>query len=579
MAIETKKPKRRKSRKPPSPEQLQIREQRLQRKSFRGLLNKLGFSQIATDGKEFSFCGRTGEIDDIFIFENILLVAEYTVGKPNSAHLLKKKVLYDKILADVEGFIAFCREIYPDFSKAVNSIYKANLFQIKILYVTKSDPSEELITNCPDIQFIYGASAKYFHALVKTIERSARIEFLKFLGLEYCQVGKAALGNAHESITYQGFLLPEGNSSYPNGYKIVSFYADPERIITKSYVLRRDGWRDESHLYQRILIAKKIRQMRRYLVEESRVFVNNVIVTLPPDTVLNELDKAGKNIGPSGLEKVRPVSVQIPSGFNTIGIVDGQHRVFCYHEGSDRAEAEISKLRQQQNLMVTGIIYPPGTNEIECRSFEARLFLEINDNQARARSSLKQDIEVIIKPYSGLAIAKRIVQELGRRGPLKGMLQTSFFDSPNKIKTSSMVSYGLRPLVKLDGADSLFFAWKNTDKSNLKDANAANRANLVEEYIEYCTRKINEFIVEVKLASGNTDWDIDEEPRNELLSTTAINGLFVCLRRIILSGQTLTPEAHKRRLKNINKLKFSSFKSSQWQRLGAKLFEDHYELD
>lgn len=578
MAIKTKKSKT-KSRKPPSPEQLQIREQRLQKKNFRGLLNKLGFNQLTTDGIQFTFCERTGEIDDLFVFENILLITEYTVGKPKSEHLLKKKVLYDKILADIDGFIALCRKIYPNFNNTLAPIFSASSCQIKILYVTKSEPSEELIVNCPNIHFIYGASAKYFQALVKTIERSARIEFLKFIGLEYSQVGKAVLQTSHESITYQGFLLPEGNSSYPAGYKIVSFYADPERLITKGYVLRRDGWRDESHLYQRILIAKKIKQMRHYLVEEARVFVNNVIVTLPPETILNEPNITGKNITPSELGKVRPVSIQIPAGFNTIGIVDGQHRVFCYHEGSDKAEVEISKLRQQQNLMVTGIIYPPNTSDIKRRSFEAKLFLEINDNQARARSSLKQDIEVIIRPYSGIAIAKRIVQELGRRGPLKGMLQTSYFDSPNKIKTSSIVSYGLRPLVKLDGGDSLFFAWENAEKSQLKEVNSINRTSLLEEYIDYCTRKINELIVEVKLASGDLNWDIDESPRNELLSPTAINGLFVCLRRIISSEQTLTSEAHKRKLKNINELKFSSFKSSQWQRLGTKLFDDHYELD
>lgn len=579
MAATKPKLKKRRNRKPPTPEQLLDREKRAHERNFRGLLGKLGFTQIPTGDIEIIFDGRTGEIDDIFIFENILLIVEYTVGKPKSEHLLKKKVLYDKILANAEGFLTYCRDTYPKFSSFIDSTYPDNVFQIQILYVPKNDPSSELITSCPNIRFVYGASAKYFHALVKTIERSARIEFLKFLGLDFDQVGKAALRTGGEPTIYQGFLLPEGNSSYPAGYKVVSFYADPERLINKSYVLRRDGWRDESHLYQRILIAKKIRQMRRYLVDENRVFVNNIIVTLPTETFLNESVQQGKNLPPADLKKVRPVSVQIPAGFNTIGIVDGQHRVFCYHEGTDKAEGEISKLRQRQNLMVTGIVYPINTSEIERRAFEAKLFLEINDNQARARSSLKQDIEVIIRPYSGIAIAKRIAQELGKRGPYKGMLQTSYFDSPSKIKTSSMVSYGLRPLVKFDGADSLFAAWKKADKTNLRDSNATDREALLEEYINYCTNKLNEFFVEVKSAIGNSDWDLDDSPRNELLSPTAINGLIVCLRRIILSGQSLSAEAHKRKLKNVDKIKFSMYKSSQWQRLGAKLFDDHYELD
>lgn len=573
------KTKKKKVKKPPTAEQLLAREKRVHERNFRSLLSKLAFNRIPTEDIQIVFDGRTGEIDDMFIFENIFLLIEYTVGKPKSEHLLKKKVLYDKILANMEGFIEYCRKTYPQFNDAIDTAYTDNLYQIVILYVPKNEPSPELISNCPNIKFVYGASAKYFHALVKTIERSARIEFLKFLGLKYSQVGKAALQTGDEATTYQGFLLPEDNSSYPTGYKIVSFYADPGRLINKSYVLRRDGWRDESHLYQRVLIAKKIRLMRRYLIDENRVFVNNIIVTLPSETSLNELSQHGKNIPESDLKKVRPVTVHIPAGFDTIGIVDGQHRVFCYHEGTDKAEPEISKLRQRQNLMVTGIVYPKNTIEIERRAFEAKLFLEINDNQARARSSLKQDIEVIIRPYSGIAIAKRIAQELGRRGPYKGMLQTSYFDSPNKIKTSSIVSYGLRPLVKLDGSDSLFSAWKKSDKNNLKDPNSADRAKLLEEYIDFCTKKFNELVVEVKLASGQSDWDIDSSPKNELLSPTAINGLIVCLRQIIQSGQTLSADEHKRKLKNVNKFKFALYKSSQWKRLGIKLFEDHYELD
>ena len=384
------------------------------------------------------------------------------------------------------------------------------------------------------------------------------------------------ISSNHSPIVYNGFLLPDGNSSYPSDYKIVSFYADPERLMDRCYVLRRDGWRDESHLYQRILIQEKIKQMRKYLTEEKRVFINNVIVTLPSETTLNEIESTGRNIPRNDLGRVRPVEIQIPDGFDMIGLVDGQHRVFCYHEGSDRAEAEIKILRKRQNLMITGIVYPVNVSVQDKRSFEARLFLEINDNQARARSSLKQDIELIIRPYSGIAIAKRVVQELGKRGPYKGMLQNSYFDSPNKIKTSSIVSYGLRPLVKLDGIDSLFSAWNNPRKNELKDAKGNDRLDLLEEYISFCTLKINEFFIEAKLAFQNGDWDIDAKPRSPLLSPTAINGLIVCLRRIIENKHALTMDAHKSSLVGLDKIEFSSFKSSQWQRLGGEIYTKHF---
>jgi len=558
--------------------QVHERQQKAHEKGFHELFRKLGFTHVETDGTQVTYQGRNGELDGIFVFENVVLVVEYTVGKPDSGHLLKKKVLYDLILDDAEKFLTYAEAVFPNLKTAINPLYPKAACRIKILYASKFDPSDELMNACPEFKFIHGATAKYFQALVGTIEKSARIEFLKFLGFNHDEVGEQALSNSYTLLTYEGFLLPDGSSHYPSGYKVVSFYADPERLIARSYVLRRDGWREESHLYQRILIAKKIKEMRRYLVTEKRVFVNNIIVTLPPETKLNarSTGKSGSRVDSS---RVQAVDVQIPDGYDTIGLVDGQHRVFCYHEGSDRAEQEIKILRKRQNLMVTGIVYPEGTGLAERRAFEAKLFLEINDNQARARSALKHDIEVILKPYSSTAIAKRVIQELGRRGPYKNMLQASFFDSPTKIKVSSIVSYGLVYIVKLEGADSLFTAWGNEKKDKLKGARPGVEGELLEEYIKFCVDKINEFFVEVKLAYGPQVWDLDTTPRSPLLSPTAINGQIVCLRKIIESGQALSSSEHKKKLQNIAQFEFLRFKSSQWQRLGTLLYQDHYRSD
>ena len=169
-----------------------------------------------------------------------------------------------------------------------------------------------------------------------------------------------------------------------------------------------------------------------------------------------------------------------------------------------------------------------------------------------------------------------MVQELGRRGPLKGMLQTSYFDSPNKIKTSSIVSYGLRPLVKFDGTDSLFSAWGNQKKALLRDAKGTAQAELLEEYINFCANAINDFLVQIKLAMNPATWDVDAQPRCVLLSPTAINGLIVCLRNIIESEQPLSQNNHEKKLKNVPKFAFDSYKSSQWKRLGTQFFEKHY---
>ena len=64
-------------------------------KEIREIMSRIGFTRLSgIDGKEFVYDGRTSELDDIFICENIILLTEYTIGDP---HILTKKIIYDKI--------------------------------------------------------------------------------------------------------------------------------------------------------------------------------------------------------------------------------------------------------------------------------------------------------------------------------------------------------------------------------------------------------------------------------------------------------------------------------------------------
>ena len=471
LAMAKKKSKAKKKERKISPEDKV--QQSLQRKLRRGLrtfLRTLGFSHIQADATEIIIDGRKGELDDIFAYENVLILVEYTIWKPDSSHILKKKPLFDKILTDVPQFLKVAREKYVQLSGHLKDVYDDSHYHVRIMYIPLHEAAQETIDACSSAVFFQGGLKKYFFALAKTIQRSAYVEFFSYLKLAWTDIGQGAIAVSGQSRDYAGQLLPDTMSSFPTGYKVVSFYADPESLIAGAYVLRRDGWRDSSHLYQRILVRAKISKMRRYLVDQKRVFVNNVIVTLPAETALNDPTAKGSNVAEKDLNKAQPVAVSIPVGYSVIGIIDGQHRVFCYHEGNDAYEPKIAILRKRQHLLVTGIIFPPGIKEATRLEFEAKLFLQINDTQTRARPALRQDIETIVRPFSGIAVARRVIAELAKRGPYAGLFQLAYFDSAAKIKTSSIVSYGMRPLIKFDGNDSLFSAWKHPDKDNSRRA-------------------------------------------------------------------------------------------------------------
>lgn len=542
----------------------------------RTVFQQASFVRLPINGKEFQFRGRTGELDDIFIYENIIVLCEYTIGKASSVHLGKKKFLFDAIMGNCVEWVDFLQTLSVEFREHFDSKpYSGDDYRVRIVYCSKKGINEEIINVYPEILYIDYPQLKYFRALAKIIHRTSRFELFKFLNLEHSEIGASVNSSAGSNSTYPGFLLPEGNSSFPPGYKIVSFYADPQTLLERSYVLRRDSWRDPEGLYQRLLIPGKIRKMRQYLDDVKRVFVNNIIVTLPNETKINNPDDE-TNLKSDELKKVRNVSIQIPNSFNVIGIIDGQHRILCYHEGTDALDGKIEKLRNKQNLLVTGIIYPKSLPQHEKIKFEARLFLEVNDTQTSANASLRQSIEVILRPKSTIAIAKSVIERLSRSGALKDLLQVHQFDESGKIKTSSIVSYGLRPLVKFDGSDSLFSIWDDERKGNLLLVNDEEPyQEVLNSYVEFCAKQINNLLLAAKMCWGINDWKLESENRL-ILSPTAINGFIVCLRLLISSGLTGSKEFYEEKLQGIADFPFDEYKSSHWKSLGERIFDEYF---
>ncbi len=555
---------------------LQKRIEKKFRDDVKSLFINSGFKLINSAGKEFQFKGRTGEIDNIFIYENIIILCEDTYCKDVGKHLLNKKILFDLILQNPSDFVEFLALGFDDFKDIheKRGLYSSHHYEVKIIYCSRYPISAEHVQQCGGIYFFDYPRLRYFSSLVKIIGKSSKYELFKFFQLNFSEIGEARIKGkiSQTNKGYEGFLLPEDHSNYPKGYKVLSFYVDPETLLQKSYVLRKDSWADPDSCYQRMLEAKKIKSMRKYLNASKRVYVNNLIVTLPSNTFIND-PATSAHLKENELHDVRHVEIHLPDEFNSIGIIDGQHRIFSYHEGMDVNEETISKLRKCQNLLVTAILYPKGISELERTQFEATLFLEINDEQAKARGDLKQAIELLVRPFSTTAISKAVISRLARRGPLCGLLEEHYFDEEYKIKTSSIVSYGLKPLVKFEGDDSLMRIWDHPDKEDIK--NQTNKI-LLDAYIDFCTLKINDLLIAAKLNIGSEIWT-NSDRQNRVLSPTLINGFIVCLRELIKAEYVGDKDFYQKQLEGINYFDFSKYKSSHWKQLGVEIFNKFFQ--
>ncbi len=571
------------------------KEQRAQEKEIITVLGNIGFQRIAgIEGKEVVYDGRTTEMDDIFVYENIVLVIEYTIGDTGK-HLLNKKIFYDKVNSDKRAFLEFLntepklKSFKTYYEKAIKPKYSLNEIQVRVLYASKKDIQQEHKDLVEGVIFLDYHIVKYFSSLTKVIKRSSKYEFFDFIDIPFNKTAENIKSSSKgNSETFSGHILPEEKSSFQEGYKIVSFYIDAESLLRRSYVLRQNGWKNMENVghYQRMLLSKKITGMRKYLVDKNRVFINNIITSISINKIkLYDNEKNELKIQPNGQFKgshssdVTPAFIEINNESNIIGIIDGQHRTFAYHEGNDIYEKVIARHRKIQNLLVTGILFPAGEPLEKRLKFEANLFLEINANQSNASSQLKQEIELMINPMSSVAISKRILLGLNKSGPLGKLIEQYWYEK-GKLKTASIVSYGLRPLVKIEdikAKDSVFYIWKNGDKGKLKKKDNEEFA-LLAKYIDFSIEKIRDLLIAFKSKLLPDQWRT-YSPSNPqgILSVTFINGILNTLRLLIENEKVTTSDKYIAQLDNINKFNFKKYKSSQYRKMGEDIYNKYFK--
>lgn len=577
-----------------------LTEAELQRRShikdIRTTMDDIGFHRISgIEGKTIVYKSRETEFDDFFFFENLLLIAEYTSKDDVSSHLLGKKAIYDLINQSHREFVEFAineprfTSLGDYYNNAIKNKYSVNQIHIRIIYCSIKSVDHQLKEVCAANKsvFFYDYDiVHYFKSLSANIKRSARYEMFHFLNVKASDIGNST-SDTPASHKYKGNILPAEKSSFKDGHNIISFYIDAASLIRRAYVLRQESWRedDAGGFYQRMVMGKKINSMRKYLATEGRVFVNNIIATLSNDSAqlldvdgnIIKISENGYFEGNESHDQVTPAQVQIDDLPNIIGIIDGQHRIYAYHEGTDVYEGKISVLRNQQHLLVTAVLFPKSVHIGARRKFEATLFREINNTQTNIKSQLKQDIDVMISPFSVTAVCKNIISKLNESGPLADLIEIHSYDK-GKLKTASIVSYGLIPLIKYDDSsesDSLYKTWTNPDKKKLnKDS---EDYALKKIYVDYCTEKIRDMLIALKKIVPRESWQVyDPKQKQGCLSVTFINGFLNVIRcQIKETGMLLSSEDYYQKLKDIRIDKLKEYKSSQYNKMGKIIYEKY----
>ncbi|MEQ1933717.1 MAG: hypothetical protein ABL962_07550 [Fimbriimonadaceae bacterium] len=553
-------------------EKQQRAEQSAHKRVVRGALGSLGFQRVAGfSDKELTFQGTTSDFDDLFIWKNIWVLTEYTTSSSGlSEHAKKKWFLYEKIISDQAAFIEDLCVNFAVVEAARDPQFPKEKIVIKFLYCSKKDVAQSLKDQLPKMHFFDYPIAMYFKAVAASVRYSGRPEFLHYLGVGYKEAGdQCLLTSGVPKIPFEGSVLPDAHSNLGKKLKVVSFYISPGALLDRAFVLRKDGWRDSDWLYQRMISPKKIAAIRSFLRRKQRVFLNNMIVTLPADTRI--VDENDDPIDSSKISTTQPARVLLPQEFNSVGLIDGQHRIYSYHEGG-KFDHDIAPLRNKLNLLVTGVLYPKGLSEADRTKFEAEIFLEINSTQTGASSEVKQVITTLLNPFDPDAIAKRVLTRLDRSGALERKFLSYFYDK-ERVKTTSVVSYGLRHLVNPQSAASLFHRWTHASKSVLL---AGEDLELLQDYVDYCFMRTNEWFLALKKQIGDSRWTYDKKVADHALNATNVIGMINCFRAVVRNGDKLQLADFEKHLVGVEKFGFKSYKSSQYGAMGKAMYAKFY---
>ncbi len=173
---------------------------------------------------------------------------------------------------------------------------------------------------------------------------------------------------------------------------------------------------------------------------------------------------------------------------------------------------------------------------------------------------------MLLDPFRPIAVSRVVLNGLAEAAPLAGYLARTSLDA-GKIRTASVVSYGLMPLTKRSGSDSLFAIWTDLGAKARFEGGKATDGDL-ENYIAFCLSAIGSFLKECRDQIGPAKWKLVKE--GGILSVTTVNGLIILLRKLIEDG--LIKSADKLPdLSDIGKVDFNSFKSSQYADLAVTM--------
>ncbi|MCR3906254.1 MAG: DGQHR domain-containing protein [Tenericutes bacterium] len=550
----------------------QKREKSLFSNMIRDTFIRSDYTYINTEGQEISLGGKTIEVDKVFFYKNIVLICEETTtSKPRDIkdHIRKKIESVNAIKDNKEKYLEHLYNKYGDKFTCYDT-YTTAEFQLFFLYFSKNKTllTEAELDRYNILKIVEYSTLSYFKTMSKSIRKSTKYEVFRYLGISEKIVGC----NDEEANT---IINKSKNVLYPqtkigkDKVGMVSFMMSPGDLIKYGYVLRKDNWEESMHLYQRLIKEYRIKDIRRYVATHKRTFYNNIIVSLPKDSRI--LDKDENPIRLEDMIDYEECTLEIPKCYNSICIIDGQHRVYAYHESIDSLETTISKIRNKLHFLVTGLIFPEDMSEQDRIAYQSKVFLDINSKSKPVPADVILHIEQLKNPYSPLSLARQVIVKLNKKDVFLNMFELSAVERA-PIKVASIIKFALRYLVDTNKDDSLYTHWQGS-KSDYE----AKKEDAFKLYIDFAVSTLSLYFSALK-ESKKQYWD---SSNSKLLSVISINGFILALQESMKKHGIKDFQFYKNRFDKLS-MKFDKdsfpYTSSQYRAMSKEIAHEVFDI-
>lgn len=529
------------------------------------------FEYLNTEGIHRHFNLQKGELDQVFIYENILLVCEDTTHSPSNikSHLLKKNSLFNQIDSDKEGFLNWIKKEFSEkvekFDEYGNAEYKIFFLYFSRYNTLLSKKEKQLYDKTIVIEY---EILSYFEKISKSIKLSSKTELFRFLWLISSDIWTPSSAKSTWDIE-STIIAPDKSTWLKSWARMVSFMMSAETLIKNSYVLRKDNWEDSFALYQRFCEESRIKAIRAFVAEWEESFINNIIVSLP-DTV-TFVDKDWNVVDIDQVTGFDKYTIRIPDEMNTICIIDWQHRVFAHYEWNDKYEPKIKKLRWKLHLLVTWLVFPKTIGHRDRIKYESEIFLNINQKSKPVPADVILHIEAWRNPYGGIGISREVLVSLNESSVFKDKFQLSLMKAD--IKVASIIKFVLKWMVEINESKETFYKyWDEPDKEKILNWNSVEREEYLEKYISFIVNWLDTYFSAVKNVFKQ-NW---EEPTSKILSVVSVNGFLISLRKSFDQYWKKDFAFYKAEMSKLtidfSKEKFE-FSWSQYNKLSVKMME------